>query len=208
MALLDSDFNILSRAIYNDAVDNAIYNVRQLQDSSIVFCGFTTYNLYGWIGKLDKNGNKLWEREFQHGNSGANIFADFQQTPWDKGFILTGSTVENFNQDLWLVKLDSNGMLLPDTVNTGTFEVSNERFEMQLYPNPASEQTVVQYNIPSEQNEAELTISDVQGRILRTEKLSPLKHTHALGVSEWAAGVYFITLKSGEDLITKKLLKQ
>jgi hypothetical protein len=205
---LDSDFNILSRAIYNDAVDNAIYNVRQLQDSSIVFCGFTTYNLYGWIGKLDKNGNKLWEREFQHGNSSFNIFADFQQTPWDKGFILTGSTDENYNQDLWLVKLDSNGMLLPDTVNTGTFEVSNERFEMQLYPNPASEQTVVQYNIPSEQNEAELTISDVQGRILRNEKLSPLKHTHALGVSEWAAGVYFITLKSGEDLITKKLLKQ
>ncbi len=150
IALMDSDFNILSRAIYNKAVDNAIYNVRQLQDSFIVFVGFTTYNLYGWLGKLEKNGNKLWEREFQHGISGFNIFADFQQTPWDQGFIVTGGTVDNYNQNLWPGELDSNGMLLPDSINTGTFQVSNEKTELKLYPNPAENETIVQYNVFSD----------------------------------------------------------
>ncbi len=102
------------------------------------------------MGKLDKNGNKLWEREFQHGISGFNIFADFQQTPWDQGFIVTGGTVDNYNQNLWPGELDSNGMLLPDSINTGTFQVSNEKTELKLYPNPAENETIVQYNVFSD----------------------------------------------------------
>jgi hypothetical protein len=205
---MDTDFNFIWQTIFTDSLIGQIGSVRQLPDSSIVFVGFKGYNYYGWICKLDKNGNKLWEHKFQHGSSTFNIFADFQQTPWDKGFILTGSTVDNFNQNIWLVKLDSNGMLLPDTINTGTFEVSGEQLSLQVFPNPVWDQLAVMYNVPSAQATATFSLYDLHGREIKVMMLDSNQHQYTLDVSTLPGGIYLAELRTTNGIITKKLLKQ
>lgn len=79
---------------------------------------------------------------------------------------------------------------------------------LSCFPNPATQQTMVQYDLPSSQNEVELTISDMQGRVISNSKLPAPKHTFVLEVGDFAAGIYFVTLKAGESFIIKKLIKQ
>jgi len=43
----------------------------------------------------------LWEREYIYKEYGFNYFADFAETP-DGGFIITGSTLGDLSQDMWL----------------------------------------------------------------------------------------------------------
>ncbi|MCY7409468.1 MAG: T9SS type A sorting domain-containing protein, partial [Chitinophagales bacterium] len=133
---------------------------------------------------------------------------------WDKGFIISGSayhwydSLGIYSQDVWLVKLDSNGCLVPNCfTNIGTFEI-NDALEMQLFPNPAHEQTIINYNLPASQNEASIILYDLQGRILRKEKLNAARHQINFDLTPFVAGVYLVELKTPIGTITKKLLKQ
>ncbi len=203
---LDTALKIIWLKIFNGNFDNGIFNVRQLADSSIVLCGHQGY--LGWLCKLNKQGDIIWQREFEHGNNYWNYFADFQQTPWDNGFIITGSTIGPIDQDLWLVKVDSNGMLLPDSINTGTFQVSNEKTELKLYPNPAEKETIVQYNVPSSEKDAGIIVNDLQGREMEIFQVQESKHSLVINLANYPAGVYLITLTTSDRSITQKLLKQ
>lgn len=66
-----------------------------------------------WLIKLDKQGNKHWERTF--GGSKDDIAYAIQTTP-DGGYIVAGSTAsaDAGKSDAWLLKLDSQGLLHSD----------------------------------------------------------------------------------------------
>jgi hypothetical protein len=194
---LDTNFNLLWSTFINNPQENDVYFTKQLEDSTIVYVGFQVGGIpnapEGMIGKLDKNGNKLWEHQYRHDNSLFNYFSDFEQT-YDGGFIITGSSDGPTGQDMWLVKLDSMGCLEPCATNTGTFETTDNSISLQCYPNPARTQTSVLYNIPESASKASIIINDLSGKRLSIFDLDRFANSTDLPLTSWSPGVYFCSL--------------
>jgi len=72
-----------------------------------------------WLIRLDTDGNKLWEKVY--GGNSTEYLYDVQQTS-DGGFILAGSSTSGISgnkttvalggQDFWIVRVDTNGVIL------------------------------------------------------------------------------------------------
>jgi beta-glucanase (GH16 family) len=92
-------------------------------------------------------------------------------------------------------------------------DVDKEADEQQIYdlktaPNPASDYIMVSYYLP-ENTEVNLEIRDLTGRLIRTlnnEKQSSGQHQEKWNIQNLSAGVYFFTLKAGNNIITKKCI--
>lgn len=70
-------------------------------------------------------------------------------------------------------------------------------------PNPASDVVVITLQEPIHAN---LRVTDSQGKLLYNSELTSLNHT--LSVSEFSAGLYFITLTTQHGQTTKKMVKR
>jgi len=90
--------------------------------------GYACYNY--WIVKLDSAGTVLWQKSYG-GNS--YDYLNFLKQTTDGGYILAGSTFSTDgdvthnkgNQDYWIVKVDSQGMMQWQTTLGGTgFDVA------------------------------------------------------------------------------------
>jgi hypothetical protein len=66
-----------------------------------------------WLVRLDSARNLVWRKEIDRGND--EIAFSGVETP-DGGAMMTGYAVDNQTPNLWLVKLDSNGVKRRDTV--------------------------------------------------------------------------------------------
>lgn len=81
-------------------------------DSSIVAVGYSVkpfaYNSDLWILKLNQFGEKLWDKNY---GGVADEKAYGVVETYDGGFALAGvtTTTENFQEDAWVLKLDSSG---------------------------------------------------------------------------------------------------
>jgi hypothetical protein len=84
----------------------------------------------------------------------------------------------------------------------------NDQLQLQLFPNPASDQCTVSFNIPAKEKEATLSVFDLEGRKMREEKISSTQHTVVLPLQNFASGVYIIGIRTLYETITKKLVKQ
>ncbi len=78
-----------------------------------------------------------------------------------------------------------------------------ENLNVVIYPNPA----INDLTVLSEENENfELTITDVQGRIILNESIA--FGSHNFDISEWSKGVFYVTMtKSNGQRLTKTLVK-
>jgi hypothetical protein len=72
---------------------------------------------------------------------------------------------------------------------------------MIIYPNPADDK--LNFNI-KEYND--ITITDISGKtIMNLNSLSP--QNNSVDISILSKGIYFVTIKSDKQLITRKLIK-
>jgi hypothetical protein len=92
--------------------------VQQTEDGGYVVCGSMpgTYGIGDsdvWLMKTDAGGNKLWEQSF--GGQDPDVGDSVQQT-MDSGYIVCGYTWSYGagEQDIWLIKTDSDGNKLWD----------------------------------------------------------------------------------------------
>ena len=81
--------------------------------------------------------------------------------------------------------------------NVGIDEVAEAAWN--LYPNPAS--SVV--TIDGVKGQAEVTVTDINGRAVLTQKLT---QTHTLDISHLSAGTYFVTVTTDADSAVRKLI--
>jgi gliding motility-associated-like protein len=125
--------------IYGSYGDEGAQSIIQTTDGGYVFVGsssgkynggdveegFGSYD--GWMGKLDNNGNLLWQKVL--GGSSGDVFTSIKQTK-EGGFILAGSSSSaggdfagnHGNTDYWIVKLTSAGNLEWQKLLGGWFE--------------------------------------------------------------------------------------
>ncbi len=89
-------------------------------------------------------------------------------------------------------------------IPTSISETQNENFSFELFPNPATNELII--------NTGKLIIKSVEiynvmGEKVFSKRLTPysLPQT-AIAISGLKEGIYFVKVKSAENLMTKKLL--
>ena len=73
-----------------------------------------------------------------------------------------------------------------------------------VYPNPAKDKAMLR--LSGLTTTAKVIISDLQGRIIRTDDIQAGVETYELNTSNYASGVYYIRLVSGNNVNTQKLI--
>jgi peroxiredoxin len=77
------------------------------------------------------------------------------------------------------------------------------------YPNPFNSTVNIRYQL-QKAADIQLKIHDINGRLLQQEKLniSPGIHTQTVSMAGNASGIYFFTLKSGDEIQAGKIILQ
>lgn len=78
-----------------------------------------------------------------------------------------------------------------------------EILEVMVYPNPSANE--LKFKFPNQVTEIELTVFDVLGKRMHSEKINKLNPT--INISNLAQGLYFMQLKFDAEIKTFKILK-
>ena len=117
----DSNGDSLWTKVFNGGSSDMGYSVEQTTDGGYIISGVTWSSGYGnddvYLIKTDCNGDTLWTKTFG-GVAHESGLTSVQQTI-DGGYIVTGTTTSfgNGNEDVFLIKTDSDG----NTLWTRTF---------------------------------------------------------------------------------------
>lgn len=97
----------------------------------------------------------------------------------------------------------------PASNNVGLDE-QNQLFGAEVFPNPASDNLSVRY-IMGVASDVTIKVTDITGKVVAEfEEGTKAEGTHQLDVnaSSFAEGVYYVTIASGNSIITKKVVKK
>ena len=87
---------------------------------------------------------------------------------------------------------------------SGLADAENGAVKAIIYPNPAKDKATL--SLSGLTANAKIIISDLQGRIIQTEDLQAGSETYELNTSNFASGVYYIRVISGNNVNTQKLI--
>jgi hypothetical protein len=148
----------------------------------------------------------------------------FAQYGWESNEGVTyarGFGISSYDSwDIWgmssefLVGCYVNGLLYGDTTLTEVTNLNTEipdKFALyQNYPNPFNPITKIKFDIATHSvGQTFLSVYDIQGREIQTlvnEPLQPGTYEVTFNGSNFASGVYFYQLRTGEFVNTKKLI--
>jgi hypothetical protein len=108
---------------FGGSEDDEAYSIIKTEDGDYMVAGFTVTEDTGdrniWVIKLDKNGNKVWDRTF--GGTSEDWANSIIQTE-DKGYMVAGWTksMGAGKTDVWIVKLNKSGNLVWDKTFGGS----------------------------------------------------------------------------------------
>ncbi len=149
VAKLDENGNEEWRTNFNRGYFySAIYKVIELNSGDLLFCGdkwiggYTTGDSKGWITKLNRNGDVLWEKYYVNtGHVAGSVWLSDIKSVGDSlivctgsGFIPDGTGV--YRQDLWLMALDAKGELKLDLTTDLPKDIRVIKDLYSIYPNP------------------------------------------------------------------------
>ena len=80
--------------------------------------------------------------------------------------------------------------------------VAENNAVMSLYPNPATSYTLLQVG---EMNNATVTVTDLQGRVIRSFAVNQTSEPVRIETEGFRAGMYFVTVSDGASSQTVKL---
>ena len=99
------------------------------------------------------------------------------------------------------------GMIAPPQGNTATYQRSDDYLEVELFPNPATSEVSIHLH-GLEEGEGVLRIFDQLGREMLQQNLEEGTHELKLELpkSQFVNGVYFVSIFTEKELISKRLL--
>ena len=90
---------------------------------------------------------------------------------------------------------------------TITEVIAKKDVNFSVYPNPASDNLTINYNIDANVSSASVDVFDVVGKRVLTHKLLGAKGVLKVGVSDLKSGIYFYTIKAdGQTLKTERVI--
>lgn len=203
-AQLTSDGSIEWQRQYGGQSEvNYLSSVTELHDGSFIAPG--SYDdgiaVKGVLLHLAENGDSLWMRTYQHppnaGPFGVHWLQHAIQDP--NGSIVSTGIVADGEQDLWVIRVDSFGCLVPGCQLFDQVAEQGDGLHVGIYPNPASERLYITFRsgaIP----QGEFTLVDAEGRIVRRFAPGGKSEEIDLDVRTQPPGSYLLTYadKQGE----------
>jgi Secretion system C-terminal sorting domain len=201
------------------SIINYFNSVIQLSNNELVFAGQydTIYN-YGLgldtdfiIQKTTALGDSIWAKQISiQGMNYQDNFTDMDIAN-DGGYVLTGFfPVGPSPQKYCLVKLDSFGCEIAGCQLVGITEPTPLDIAFEIYPNPTANQLTLEFQLTTITNTS-IEIKNTLGQTMKTIDTKNLvigKNTMNININEFAAGIYFLQLKAGNTLYTKKIIKE
>lgn len=182
------------------------------EDSSLTVCGWLSRAdtfTKGTVVRLNKHGDVLWSRLYSHFAVGGvlpwQMFWDVKPTS-DGGMVLTGeANSEDYPYaQLWLLKLDSMGCLVPGCGNVGVQEYTDLfNGKLVVSPNPARDQVSVALDLGEGidvSGQVRAIVLDATGRTVLEQSVQQdlnLLRT-SLEVSALPEGTYYLHLRDAK----------
>ena len=123
------------------------------------------------------------------------------------GWIKLGVSIASYSVSITIMEYAYNStpnqpVLAGQTTTTGIFENSFAS-SVNLFPNPADDHLTI--NLGSNNKKVDVTIADIAGKIVYTTTAYETNKIE-VNTNEFAEGVYFVQIQSGELISTKKLI--
>ncbi len=174
--------------------------------------------------------NQLYEEAFEVGFSFDQSSADFQVPSTDWQFNPVSNDFPNYQQatlrfynqwdanvsvgfhvfspaDRYAMQIDNIKIVntgLVDTEDKEVVEVDN----ILLYPNPTNGELSVNLQFTDTKEEVEVILQDLTGRILETRTLNNVSDEQfQFDLSYYNSGLYLVTVKDGQNAVTRKVTK-
>jgi hypothetical protein len=156
-----------------------------------------------WLLRIDSSLNIMYGRMF--GGSDSEEALDFQELP-GKGYVILASTSSSDSdllgvksptsgEDNWMFFVADSSLFPPITSVTNIPPGSTGAYLNQNAPNPFNKSTTIQYNLPVAPSNAEIIITDIYGRLVKSITVRGSgKGQVILQPNELSAGAYFYSL--------------
>jgi len=175
--------------------------------------------------RTNAQGDSIWMRQYVYAdsvwNEGKGALGDVISTP-DNGFIAVGVALPSSNdpndppmysQDIWVVKVESMGCLLPGChIVTGIEnQVTNYKDALKVWPNPSPSggQVQLKWELPeaARSKSTELSLVSTTGQLMFSQPIDLEQESIQLDVQDLKPGMYFIHLvQEGTWISGAKLL--
>lgn len=157
-----------------------------------------------WAVKLNSNGTKIWDKTI--GADGPDDLISLTQTS-DMGYLFGGTSSSNINNDktsaskgvsdYWIVKL------APDIVGV---KESERNSSLSIFPNPNQGNFNLHLNNLTAPK-AEVTVSDLVGKVVLKQEFQTNNHQLSEEINlPNVKGIYLLQIKSGTQVITRKIV--
>ncbi len=214
------------------SIDNTSGNDGGYGDYTHLNTSLQANNSYGitiyptWTGTVYREAYDVWidyNRDGDFTDAGENVYSRSRTTSSviNGSFTVPSSFSDGYTRMRVSMKYNAN----PSSCETFTYgevedyEVllgSGARFEgddltegIRLFPNPATNHAQVEI-VSNQAGPVELRVVNIQGstQFIDQVSLAKGKNLHALDLSEFSPGVYFISVQTSQGLQTKKLIVQ
>ncbi len=178
---------------------------KEMDDTSNVENGY-----YGWLVKVNDNGDSLWSRKFNL-EQDPYIQYEIRQIKEDKdnNLIIVGerknTKIDQYSLQGWMMKVDKYGCLVPGCHTVGTSDVDEQKIDLKIYPNPASDFLALYlHNDKNELKDLSFIITDINEKLMKKEMKIEKGVTTVIQLSDYPDGVYFFNIKRKGLLIESK----
>jgi len=193
---------------------------RELADSSFILCGLhdnTDQNVsYGWLARLSKDGELMWEQEYYVHPNRNHVLYDVQPT-LDGGFIAAGRAHQiDAQPDMWVLKVNCHGELAPASdcpplieapdSSVSTLNLKPTKHQLSISPNPAYHQATIYWPSLEAKHDYHLHIYQADGRLRERIPIQAEDTAYDLAVHGYPAGLYWVMLYDGEQLVARSKL--
>ena len=201
MLKLDTSGNLIWERHYGNAIENTyLFSLIEDNDTNLLASGTVrdtiVYSNRGLLIKANKNGDSLWYRSYAALASKTESFFYSATSDNDNGCIAIGYLYpvppDTGDQDIWIVKTDSNGCEYLNCLSLiGVNEVS-ESAEIKLFPNPSNGILNLYIEDVVKEKGLEAIISDIAGRKINVFSLND--KTDTIDCKNLKQGIYFLTI--------------
>jgi hypothetical protein len=87
-------------------------------------------------------------------------------------------------------------------------EINTNKEHLRLFPNPAKDYVIVYFNFNALENNAHVTINDMQGKLLKSIKIDSNQNQVVIDLKDISNGLYLVSLHAGRILIDSKKLSK
>ncbi|MES2689854.1 MAG: S8 family peptidase [Bacteroidota bacterium] len=87
---------------------------------------------------------------------------------------------------------------------TTAMSVNNDL--LKIYPNPATQTTLISYTFIKPTNSPEIVVRTITGAVISSVKLNQLSGSHGINVEQLSAGLYFVELRANGNVVSIKKL--